>query len=344
MRNLFVLIVSSLVALFVAELMLRWVHPIYFAGYTKAYVYDEEVGAVLKPSLDHARTTDYLQEVHTNTLGTVNYQEDFSSYCSKVFAIGDSYTQGTGLPPDASYPAQLDMLLNVDESGYRARIAVVNLGLSAAGIEQAIRLLRRYAGSLGRPAIVLHLGAKNDWLDDLKFDGGYKHRNPVPGSPYWGIWWRPIQWLKTDSQLGKHLFLVVEAFRTSRIPGNDAQPSGRGSAKRNVSVFEQQRPRYERLLAASGELGARLVVGWAGLPGQDGSYEQLRRWASDNGVGFADWAPLVESVREQIPHAPVFNRHSGGHYRVWVNQLIARAYATAIEASGPVGTGQCARR
>ena len=78
-----------------------------------------------------------------------------------IVAFGDSLTAGYGVPPDDSYPAQLQRRL--DQAGYHYR--VVNAGVSgdttAGGLRRVDWILR------GRPRIViLELGA-NDGLRGL---------------------------------------------------------------------------------------------------------------------------------------------------------------------------------
>ena len=103
------------------ELALRLFLPMYLTGgYIDDYTYDDELGYRLKRGW-FVQMTDYRQETYVNSLGTVNFQRDFTGYQKLVFASGDSYTQGTGLPADMSYPAQLDFELNVGRKGYEKR-------------------------------------------------------------------------------------------------------------------------------------------------------------------------------------------------------------------------------
>jgi hypothetical protein len=73
-------------------------------------------------------TTDHQQEIRTNLLGTVNFEEDFHRYRYRVFALGDFFTQGTGLPSDCSYPFQLAHV-EPEESGAPLRVATVSARL-----------------------------------------------------------------------------------------------------------------------------------------------------------------------------------------------------------------------
>src|SRR4051812_23858682 len=137
LKKIALFIASALLCALIVEILLRTFFPVYTVSPLRAYQYDPELGVTLRPGIHILETTDFQQELRVNRLGTVNFQEDFSDYHSLVFAVGDSFTQGTGLPSDMSYPAQLDVFLNTDESGlYRKEYGVVNLGFAAYGGEQ----------------------------------------------------------------------------------------------------------------------------------------------------------------------------------------------------------------
>lgn len=305
-----------------AEVVLRLFAPLHLVGFPDAYVFDVELGVRAKPGVHALRTTDHQQELRVNRLGSVNFQEDFSGYRTRLFALGDSYTQGTGLPADAAYPFQLDLLLNRDGAGrYEKRVAVVNLGLAANGGEQSLLILRRFTEKLGRPDVVLYLGAENDASDDAMFLHGDRHRHLVDGSPRWGAALPLVRWA-AEMELGKRLRLALK--RPPASPATAGARSGR-------SVAEQQRSVFERLKAQCRETNSTLVVSWAAAP--SASYDWLKNWAATNDVAFADWLPGVESVRTTIPELPLTNPHSGGHLRPWVNRVIAEEFARQVAAS-----------
>jgi hypothetical protein len=306
----------------VAECGLRSLAPIHLVGIQDAYQYDDELGYRLAAGVHRYRLTDHLEEIRTNALGTVNFQESFERYPRLVFAVGDSFTQGTGVAADASYPFQLDLLLNRGPDGrYVENFGVVNLGLAAFGGEQSILSLRRYEAVLGRPAFVLYLGSDNDWEDDALFEAGHRHRHVVPGSPRWGSWVRPMLWLG-NLELVKRAKLAYGHARLRRLV---AKADGDASAGASISVAEREWPVIQRVDALAREWGASLVVSWATQYGS--SYDWLRDRAAEADVAFADWRPQVESVLARMPDLSVKNPHSGGHWRTWVNQEIARSYA-----------------
>jgi len=311
-----------------AEAALRSWAPIRLTGIQRAYVYDDELGIRLDEDLHSFRLSDHLEEIRTNAIGTVNFQPSFEAYDSRVFALGDSYTQGTGLPPDAAYPFQLDLQLNVGADGlYQPRYAVVNLGLAAYGAEQSLIVLRRYAERLGAPQVCLYLGSENDYADDLLFRSGYRHRHIVRGSPYWSWMTEPLLWA-AEFEIGKRLKIAASHWRRGSILPSDAGAGAKSNAPR-PSVAELSWPAIQKIRGACDEYGARLILGWT--PGDSPSYTWLRSRAAKEGIAFADWWPAVESVRQYAPGISLGNPHSGGHWRSWVNRLIADAFAQEIE-------------
>jgi hypothetical protein len=325
-KKVLVVLVASMVGVAALEVGFRIFKPFLPVGVRRAFEYDPDMGYRLKSSLNLTRLTDHLAEVHTNRLGTANYQEDFEGYPALVFAVGDSYTMGTGLPPDASYPFQLDLILNRDEKGlYRKRYGVVNLGVSGTGAEQHLRQLRRYASRLGKPAIVLYLGCDNDFMDDLLFRNGSRHTYGVEGNPHYG----PFLWLRQAmgwTDLGQRLLYRWSAARDRRLLRQALGVENWRLSPRPIA--ELQAPMLEKIAAATRDQGARLVVSWADA---NESYPLLKSWAAAKNISFADWKPAMDSVQHTMPALPHWNPHSGIHYRTWVNRLIAEAYAREIE-------------
>ena len=312
------------------EVALRLFFPMYLAGgYIGDYMYDEELGYRIKQGW-FVYMTDYRQEAYVNTLGTVNFQRDFKGYQKLVFASGDSYTQGTGLPADMSYPAQLDFELNVGAKGYEKRFGIVNLGLAAFGGEQSIIAINRYIERIGIPDYVLYLGCSNDAEDDDMFRSGYKHRMLVDDNPRYGPFVGLLQAITHRTEIGKRINLIrgMRARKEASAAGEEIRSPGR-------PVAEMQEHILLRLKEIADAHGSVLVVGWANEPkntDDPGSYEWLKHWAERQKVSFADWYPNVASVGISLPDLPQINDHSGGHYRGWVNRLIAQTFAETIRS------------
>ena len=214
-KSLALVLFVVLFTLTAMELLLRYGYPLYFADDYQAYRYSPELGYQLKDSLCLRRSTDFQREICTNKMGTVNFQDDFSKYQTLIFAVGDSFTQGVGVPADASYPFQLDLLLNLKGDTYSPDYGVVNLGVAGYGTEQALLQIKRYQKQIGTPQYILLLGNETDCRDDRVFRSGGLHRKMLEGNPrYSPLIIRPLQWLQYETETGKRLTLALKEWRT----------------------------------------------------------------------------------------------------------------------------------
>ena len=331
LSNIFLLFFSIFIALALVEIILRLFFPVYLAGHIGIYQYDDKLAIRLKDNLHAVNVTDYRQEIKTNHYGTVNFQESFKGYKKLVFAVGDSYTQGTGIPMDTNYPFQMNLMLNMDNGKFQKKYGIVNLGLAAYGMEQEILAVKKYEKKIGVPDYILFLGCPNDYDDDVLFLSGYRFKHMVEGSPFWGIFVKPAQFLTNDLEIGKRLKLAIGEYRRLRLFKNDNNTTADNTDSSVEEVAKQEMARFDRLADLASKMGAKLIVSWTDVPSKSsGSYLWLKKWAAEKNVEFADWAPMVKSVEANIPGLPVSNDHSGGHYRVWVNTMVARAFAEAI--------------
>jgi hypothetical protein len=325
LKKLSLTVIATLVAVLAVELSLRLFSPRYYPVIPAAYEYDANTAFRLKPNAHLLFTTDFQQESISSPLGSANFQENFDGYDSLVFAVGDSYTEGTGLPADMSYPAQLDLILNEDERGfYVKKFAVVNLGVAGFGGEQSLRNLRAWGTQLKPLATILYLGCDNDFEDDLAFRSGDRNRLVIAGSPAWGRLTSPLRLFLEKTQIGllarvSYRQRVRDRLVQEATPQQDPKPT----------VAELESPVLEQLKAYAAEHNSKLIVGWS----EDGqSYHWLQAWAAQQGIAFADWAPKAAAVRAAMPRLTLDNQHSAGHHRGWTNQIIAREFARQIRA------------
>ena len=338
---------SIVVALVVSELALRFFAPLHLAGYVGVYQYDDELGFRTAPNVNHLRLTDHLQEFVTNAYGTVNHSDDFSGWEKVVFTIGDSFTQGTGVPPDAAYPFQLDLALNAQNGAYKKQFAVINLGLGAYGLSQEIITARRFARLIRPPDYILQLGYGNDVDDDILFRSGYQHTHLVQGNPNWFGLGGELGWISERVEIIKRIKLAVASFRRSQVTADDddARRASVASGATAPTLASRMERQYFELKALSAELGATLIVSWVvceGAVADEGSYAWLKQWSANNGVLFADWCDTAMSVVAAQPKLTVYNPHSGGHYRPWVNRIVADAFAAQIVRASSGQNGQAA--
>lgn len=321
MRVLFMILAWIGLPLLIIEIVLRIFFPLNYASIYDAFQYDETLGFCVKTGF-HVKVTDHRQEFYVNNLKTVNFQDSFKDYKTIIFALGDSYTQGTGNPMDCSYPFQLDFVLNRDKEGiYHRRYAVVNLALSSFGAKQSFLTMKRYMKLIGKPTVVLYLGCDNDVEDDALFDSGYKHRNFVDGSPYWGWLVNPIQWMD-NFQTFRYVKYIIMNSVSQRIICNEGK-----NRLSSVSAAEAQWPAIKKIHQECQKLGAKLVLSWVY---SEDSYHWLKTKAAAEGIDFADWYPAAENIQRNFDNLPINNDHSGGHYRPWVNRIIADEFAKHI--------------
>ena len=324
MSNVGIIILSVSLCLFFIELGLRIFRPFYFAQPIEAYEYDNDLAYRLRPGAHLFIFNDYQQEIRTNELGTLNFQDNFSEYEIIIFALGDSYTQGLGVANDSSYPFQLDLLLNFNNKGnYSKRYGVVNLALGPYGGKQQLITLKRFSRDLRKPHIVLFLGYENDYSDDQLFESGIRHKNLVMNNPRYGWLYYPMKWFLIDTEIGKRIKYISQQ-RISGVQDHKIE----NKETRQPSVAEMEKTEIEKIVHTAKALGAVPILSWATF---GDSYEWLKSWASQNDIPFADWKPWSLSVSNAIPGLPWSNSHSAGHYRSWVNFIIAKSFAQEIE-------------
>lgn len=321
-KKIFTFVIISTISLALIEVTLRIIDPINLVGYTDAYEFDPELGVVAKKNIRYTNLKDYREEFHTNGLGTVNYSENFNSYKKIVYAIGDSFTQGTGLTNDSSYPFQLDMLLNVRNGKYNHDYAVINLGLGGYGSAQELIVLKRYLKTLPKPDYILITGYTNDPWDDYRFQSGLIFKNPMDGNPKYGIFSKPLAWFAFHTETGKHIFTALK-----KLKQNDSEKS----VLNTQSIIESLSQNYAEFVKIAKSQNACVIFTYAAVD-SDPNYQALKEWAMLNDASFADWAPIASSIQGSIPNLPLNNDHSGGHFRPWVNQLIAKTFANDIKS------------
>lgn len=326
---IFFLILLPIIGL---EVFLKIFSPIRFSGYIGNYRYHPILGSVLKEGY-FTKNTDYKQEVFVNKLGTVNPQNNFDDYEKIAFALGDSFTQGTGSSLSASYPSFADLIINTNSGLYSPNVGVVNLGTSANGGLQNIENYKIYKTKIRKPNYVFYLGCDNDLTDDLRFKGGYRHKQIVDGSPYFGFMVKPLQILN-NLETFKRLKLLRQDFITKKIASSTKSNKASISSKSCNSIASKSEAVLKKLFDLSKNDNFTLIVSWVYYPKQDeecSSYNWIKNWAIKNKIKFADYKESVISAKDYWVNMPLENDHSGGHYRSWINFLIADSFSKHIK-------------
>lgn len=315
------------VILALLEVVIRFVFPFYTADTVEIYKYDELTGYTLKSNIDMKKSSDYLQEYYTNDIGTANYENFKIDTTDFIFAVGDSYTFGCGNALEESYPAILDMTLKEDSTEFE-NTKIVNLGVNGFSGMQNLLRLDQYKIELKTPKYVLYLGCDNDFSGDLLFKQGYKHKHLVEESPYWGIFYKPVKFFLQDLHIGRYAKNIIGKIRRQSIV---TQPNISNQNENNQSIASLEAPILDSLKVYCTKNDIKLIVSWVVEQGNTDSYYWTQKWANKNNIAFADWLPKVEKRQEQIQNIEMINIHSGGHYKTWVNYLIAKSYLVELQ-------------
>jgi len=302
------------------ELIVRGFFPFYVADSTEIYHYNQETGYGLKPNFKYSKTSDYYQEYVSNNLGTANL-DDFSKEDSLfIFTVGDSFTYGCGNGIDESYPFLLQLFLQQESmgTGNENLLNVVNLGVNGYGGKQNLKRIEEYVKKIQKPKWVFYLGCDNDYQDDALFDIGYKHKHLVEGNPYWGNFYKPIKFLFQDLHIGRYLKNGVSSIRRKKVLATNKVGE--------VTVATKEEEVLSSLMRYCKENNINLIMSWVVEGSNSKSYEWLKEWAFKNQVSFADWLPKVKHEILENPNLTINNSYSAGHYRTWVNHLIAKSY------------------
>ncbi len=316
--------------LVLSEIILNIFMPLNLGGgYIGNYKYDDALGVRLKTGYWN-KSKDYKEEVYVNNLGTINFSDNIDEYKNLVFALGDSFTQGTGLPLDSSYPFQLNLKLNLRDNIFYKDFYVLNLGLSAYGGEQNLLAYKIYKEKIGVPKYILYLGSSNDNEDDKRFLEGYRHRHLVSESKYfqnriplYKTFLPFLQYFLHSTEIGKRINYGRKIMTFSNMTSKSKEEN---NSLKNKSVAEQQLRHFISLKNESESNNSILILSWATYPNDDDSYKWLKDWCQKNNVLFADWFTNFKKIRQAYPDLPFENDHSDGHFRVWVNTVIAESF------------------
>lgn len=326
LRDFLYFLTPIVLTLLLTEGVLRIFFPFYFPDNYRVYQYDPAAGYRLKSSLHSFRTTDYQEEIITNKYGTVNFQQDFSGYKTIIFVLGDSFTEGIGVPADASFPFQLDLLLNIRDGCYYMDYGIVNLGVSGYGTQQEILRLKEYEKKIGTPHYILLLVCDHAAQDNRELLAGVTHKKLLEGNPLYNSFLiRTLSWVKLETEIGKRL-TYLEKVRCRKAAAAPAI----GNPQNTAEMLE---PDYQELINFSRGTGATLILSWMlTTPTREmpQEYRWLREDCRTHDIAFADWYPVAQSIQEKISTLPMANNHSAGHYRTWLNNTVARSFAQHV--------------
>ncbi len=168
---LFLLIVSSVVGLVIAELVFRKIAPEYLE-FQSAFIPSDTTIITLKPNIKEKFIHPANQEppffMSTNSLGLRSDREisfQVPENTKRILCLGDSYTFGFGVGNQETYPFYLEKKLN-EESGSSHRYQVINAGFANGVATDAQYLYLKEQGIKFSPDVVtLGFCIANDFLD-----------------------------------------------------------------------------------------------------------------------------------------------------------------------------------
>ena len=192
-------IVSTCIALLLAELVSRHVYPVEMAHFvdcngraTESMVDDPEVESRLKPDFCGKLVgSEFQNSIHTNSSGFRDDQPFVKGKngAYRIFGLGDSYTFGWGVEENQIY---LNILASKLEAQLGRNVQVFNLGVWGYGTIQELKVFQMFKDYdpdlvilefYGRNTYVEEWG--NDLVDNYHFYQWYNSRNlPRQNKPH----------------------------------------------------------------------------------------------------------------------------------------------------------------
>lgn len=115
---------------------------------------DRELIKILKPNLScDLKTPEYAYHFCTDSFGFQNFYDKTLYTHADIVTVGDSFTQGVGVPGDFSYPRQLAKILNA---------RVLNLGHEGYDCYQFPIVLKRFGLKAHAKIVIMSLWTWND--------------------------------------------------------------------------------------------------------------------------------------------------------------------------------------
>lgn len=124
---------------------------------TDRYLDDSELGILHKPNLSFPlKTKDFSYQFKSDSQGFTNFEDETLYQQADIVTIGDSYTEGVGVPHDLSYPRQLAQLTHQ---------RILNLGHGSYDAYQYPIVLKRYGLAAHPRTVIVSFWCFNDFQD-----------------------------------------------------------------------------------------------------------------------------------------------------------------------------------
>lgn len=154
LQNILLLVVSLAFFAVIAEFVLRAALPnlIIWKDPQESYQYDKTIGHWLVPN---QKSFTHDKNVITNSEGLRDreYGSNAPAHTIRILSLGDSQTFGNGLDLGATWPKQLEKILNISDS--KSSYEVINAGLAGSDTWQHEVILERLLPKYNPDIIVL---------------------------------------------------------------------------------------------------------------------------------------------------------------------------------------------
>jgi len=166
MKSIFTLLVSSIIAFLIGEVVFRIYTPVELPLLGLS-VPDSLIGYRMNPEFEgRQRSPDYNVYIRTNSKGLRGGEyPPLKEYTRTILILGDSFTFGHGVSEDKTFSARLQELLN---SEYSDTFFVINAGVMGYDNIQQMRYLKSEGLNFNPWMVIMAIYPENDLKDNLQ--------------------------------------------------------------------------------------------------------------------------------------------------------------------------------
>jgi lysophospholipase L1-like esterase len=340
LKNLLLLLTTTLFALLCAEGILRLVEP-QNEGKLTHFVETEDGG--YRVPAPNATGLLYGRPVSINEFGYrgSSYPPERSEDTYRIQVFGDSHTFGSGAPDDQSYPAVMEKILNKQQERYE----VLNFGVSSYDFGSIARYMSTKVPEY-RPDLAImtfHAGdiVRTDVIIDLR------DTQNVPAHV------RLRQKIEARSHLAK--LIVVQGGGAVRSLFGAGLP---GTAAGEIEEAKQNGPHWEHFKTGMLQLDADLqaqctklvvvlfpsMIDFETTPAIE-LHEIIASWLYENGIPALDLIPAYQASNREASDlwATLLDHHPNEEGYAIGGQAAAN-YINSLDKSGLLQSTDCSNR
>lgn len=271
--NLALLLISIIFAFVLLELVISVLYGSQYSSNPEQYRISHEIKHHgFKPdSYGVLRNTEFQTEFYSNSLG-LRDREIGAKTKYRILVLGDSFTEGVGVPLNESIPKQLESMLS--NAGYS--VEVINGGISSYSPILEYIYLENDGVLLSPDLVILNLD-----LTDVQDDYGYEKTalfengeiTAVPGSKTDPSWRSNIEYLCNKYRLnscfvvGRFFLKIIghydsrdKTLREGDINGDRWLPARFNLSAEAISHFNRTFSYIKKAKEFSDSIGARFIL------------------------------------------------------------------------------------